>query len=71
MFKKWRAGEKKFKEKEIVWVGLDVDPRLAGDWVDAKPYPHCSLFFEFFLFLEVWGMGQGIWENGCTTPPFL
>jgi hypothetical protein len=22
-------------------------------------------------FLEVWEMGQGFWENGCTTPPFF
>jgi hypothetical protein len=29
-------------------------------------------FFSFlFLFLEVWGMGQGFWKNGCTAPPFF
>jgi hypothetical protein len=22
-------------------------------------------------FLEVWKMGQGFWENGCTAPPFF
>jgi hypothetical protein len=29
---------------------------------------------ELFLkkeFLEVWKMGQGFWENGCTGPPFF
>jgi hypothetical protein len=35
-----------------------------------------SNFFEIFLFkknefLEVWKMGQGFWENGCTAPPFF
>ena len=24
-----------------------------------------------FIFLEVQGMGQAFWENGCTTPHFL
>jgi hypothetical protein len=32
---------------------------------------HKPFFFIFFYFLEVWGMGQGFWKNGCTTPPFL
>jgi hypothetical protein len=36
----------------------------------------CPNFFEFFYFkknefLEVWEMGQGFWENGCTAPPFF
>jgi hypothetical protein len=41
-----------------------------------------GLVFFFFLFdassytlinflFEVWGMGQGFWENGCTIHPFF
>jgi hypothetical protein len=37
--------------------------------------PTLSLFLEFFFFpnflLEVWGMGQGFWKNGCTIHPFF
>jgi hypothetical protein len=37
--------------------------------------PIYSFFFEIYLFnlifWEIWGMGQGFWENGCTSPPFF
>jgi hypothetical protein len=44
--------------------------------VDTCAYGDSSNFFEIFLFkkkefLEVWVMGQGFWENGCTAPPFF
>jgi hypothetical protein len=43
--------------------------------VDAWIGSALSLFLEFFFFpnflLEVWGMGQGFWKNGCTIHPFF
>jgi hypothetical protein len=47
-------------------AGRRSTPALVGQFT----------FFEIFLFkkkefLEVWEMGQGFWENGCTTPPFF
>jgi hypothetical protein len=28
-------------------------------------------FIYLFIYLEVWEMGQGFWENGCTAPPLF
>jgi hypothetical protein len=42
--------------------------------VTSRPWP-CLDFLLFkknlIFFLEVWRMGHGFWENGCTTPPFF
>jgi hypothetical protein len=44
--------------------------------VDTCACGDSSNFFEIFLFkknefLEVWVIGQGFVENGCTAPPFF
>jgi hypothetical protein len=66
--------KKKFKKNGNCPIGACVDPRLdAGQHLRLWDSSH---FFEIFLFkkkefLEVWVMGHGFWENGCTTPPFF
>jgi hypothetical protein len=73
--------KKKFKKNGNCPTGAGVDPRPAGDrWSLATGRRlrlwDSSNFFEIFLFkkkefLEVWVMGQGFSENGCTTPTFF
>jgi hypothetical protein len=65
-------------EKELTTCakrGGQEEKKFQKKWEQPGPV-RLSQFFEFFLFLkneflEVWEMGQGFWENGCTAPPFF
>jgi hypothetical protein len=67
--------KKKFKKNG---PARQVEASTYGQWatagwrLDLLGWTH---FFEYFyflnFFLEVWEMGQGFRENGCTTPPFF
>jgi hypothetical protein len=61
------------------WSAAQVRPVTSGRPPAAGRHLRlsgCPNFSEIFLFkknefLEVWEMGQGFWENGCTAPPFF
>jgi hypothetical protein len=63
--------EKKIQEK---WVQPDkLRRRPTGRYLNLSS---CTQFFEIFYlkkknFLEVWEMGQGFCENGCTVHAFF
>jgi hypothetical protein len=71
--------KKNFKKMgdSLTGVGIDLRPAVAcRPRVNTCACQAITHFFEFFLFykkefLEVWEMGQGFWENGCTAPSFF
>jgi hypothetical protein len=86
LHKKWRVGRKKNSRKmgTAGRPGPNCWSPPTGRRPRAGRRPavarlrlwDSSYFFEIFSFkkkefLEVWVMGQGFWENGCTTPPFF
>jgi hypothetical protein len=73
-----RAGKccSQFKKNGNSPTGPGINPQPAGDRGLNLNLSGCPNFFEIFLlkkneFLEVWEMGRGFCEDGCTTPPFF